>query len=120
MQTLESALKCHLAQAIDQFLEQLQRTVTLSARLDIASHDPADKKAPMGGLLRPLAEDFSSLATDWRNEQLRSLVSEAEQHLLDLSCCLGERLDRLEARQVDGGSNTKSTRAASNGNGRRC
>ena len=118
MQTRESALKSHLAQAIDQFLEQLQRTVTLSARLDIECHEPADKKPLMGGLLRPLAEDFSSLAMDWRNEQLRSLVSAAEQHLLDLSCDLGDRLDRLEARQIDGGNKVKSIKAETNGKSR--
>ena len=117
MQTRESALKSHLAQAIDQFLEQLQRTVTLSARLDMECQDSADKKAPMGGLLRPLAKDFSSLAMDWRNEQLRSLVTEAEQHLLDLTSRLGERLDRLEARQAECRRDA-ATPTSTNGKGR--
>ena len=115
MQKQESALKCHLAQAIDQFLEQLQRTVTLSARLEVECQDSADKKGPMGGLLRPLAEDFSSLATDWRDEQLRTLVSQAEEHLLDLSCQLRERLDRLEARRVECARH--ATPASTNGRG---
>ena len=118
MQTLESALKSHLAQAIDQFLEKLQRTVTLSARLDVEPHDSADKKTPMGGLLRPLAEDFSSLAMDWRNEQLRSLVTEAEQHLMDLSCELLTRLERLETRQLECCRSDKATSTSTNGRSR--
>jgi hypothetical protein len=114
MQTRDSALKGHVAGAIDEFLAKLIQTVARAARCDSTPEQQAVGEV-MNGLLRPLAKEFSQLAQDWKNGQLMQIAEEVGVYLMELSCNLGERIQQIEARRHSPNGRQTAPRPSSNG-----